>query len=549
MTFYDGLLFFSLFTAIFPLVWLFVLPFKERHEYFIWRRSAKIALFCIAVVAIGFVVNSQFHFERNANTALFAAIPIAFLYYRKTIAAERQKWLFVFCLALHTSAALTAVRVPVNLLADALASDRAQADLLIEVFMITARIIYYPLIIWLIQRYITPCLKRIEPKNMKRLWIVPATFIIIAILSYTYYAPQNSVMQLFAIYIPLNILAFIVYTIILNMLDNVTKNARLEAEGLVLERTNHIKSELMSTISHEARTPLAVLSSYASLVSMELKAKGVEEQTAADLDRVVFEAQRVAELIDSMSNAQFIMHNAQFGGKAAERVSLDIGETIRQTAGLFRHLLERNGTELEVRIGKDLPMICANPEELTQVLFNLLQNARSACADGGNNSQFTIHNAQLENGGNAECGMRNAEFEAGEGNAEFGMRNAEFEGTVTIIAEKIMNSSPFAAPNAQFIRVSVRDTGNGIPPEILPHVFERGVSGSGGTGLGLPICKGIIEAHGGEISIHNSQFTMHNSATERGSTMHNAQFTMHNGGTGTEVVFTLPIYAESVGEK
>jgi len=120
-------------------------------------------------------------------------------------------------------------------------------------------------------------------------------------------------------------------------------------------------------------------------------------------------------------------------------------------------------------------MLFANPEGLTQVLFNLLQNARKATE----------------------------------------------QGAIIITAQ----------PSGNYITVTVTDTGSGIPPDILPRVFERGVSGSDSTGLGLPICKEIIEAHGGEISIHNSQCTINNEKA------------------GTKVIFTLPVYDESVDEK
>jgi signal transduction histidine kinase len=70
----------------------------------------------------------------------------------------------------------------------------------------------------------------------------------------------------------------------------------------------------------------------------------------------------------------------------------------------------------------------------------------------------------------------------------------------------------------KYITVSVTDTGNGIEPEFLPNVFERGVSGRGGTGYGLYICKTVVEAHGGTIEIESEP------------------------GKGTAVTFTVPVY-------
>jgi len=79
-------------------------------------------------------------------------------------------------------------------------------------------------------------------------------------------------------------------------------------------------------------------------------------------------------------------------------------------------------------------------------------------------------------------------------------------------------SSGDVGSDAQFVCVSVRDTGEGIPIDILPEIFERGISGSGGTGMGLAICKNIIEAHGGTIEVESKQ------------------------GEGTRVTFTVPVY-------
>jgi len=83
------------------------------------------------------------------------------------------------------------------------------------------------------------------------------------------------------------------------------------------------------------------------------------------------------------------------------------------------------------------------------------------------------------------------------------------------------------------VRISVHDTGSGISAGILPDIFERGISDSNGTGMGLAICKNIVEAHGGTITIHSSQYTMHNEES------------------GTTVMFTIPIYREEncVNEK
>jgi len=225
-----------------------------------------------------------------------------------------------------------------------------------------------------------------------------------------------------------------------------TEAAKIAEQKLAVEvdslaRLNHMKTELMITISHESRTSLAVLASYSGLVAMELKHKDGSARMISDLNKIVEEAKRVANLIDSMNKLTL-------GGKEPEaRIHLNLSELIEQTAGLYRHIFERDKVKMELAIEDGL-FVFASSEKLTQVLFNLLQNAKD-------------HTAQ---------------------------------GKVSVIAKKEHDN----------IVVTVSDTGAGIPSEMLPHLFERGVSGTAfGSGIGLAICKEIIEAYNGRITIES----------------------------------------------
>ena len=215
----------------------------------------------------------------------------------------------------------------------------------------------------------------------------------------------------------------------------------LTRENASLTQLNHLQMELMNTIFHEVRTPLAVLASYSSLVALELKSKNGDERTIADLDKIVEEAKRVSNLMDSMNRI------ALNGEKSKKRVKLDLGELIEKTAGLYQHIFEQNNIKMELVLADEL-FVFVSPEELTQVLFNLLKNAKD----------------HIE------------------------------EGKVSIIAKK---------ENDEII-VTVSDTGSGIPSELLPELFNRGVTTNKfGMGIGLAICKEIIEAHNGVIIIES----------------------------------------------
>lgn len=149
------------------------------------------------------------------------------------------------------------------------------------------------------------------------------------------------------------------------------------------------------------------------------------------------------------------------------RTRLSLPELINSAARLYTPILERKGATLAIRVPGDLPDVYACAGEITQVLFNLLQNTRN----------------HIEKGGAA----------------------------ITVTA------------GDRFISVVVSDTGSGIAPELLPRVFERNVSGDdNSSGLGLSICKEIIEAHGGTIEIESVPVK------------------------GTIVRFTLPVWREGM---
>jgi signal transduction histidine kinase len=233
-------------------------------------------------------------------------------------------------------------------------------------------------------------------------------------------------------------------------------------EKELLEKHNQMKTELLANISHETRTPLAIVSSYTQLIAEELRAQGVNEQQAKDLDTVSDELQHIGHLMKDMQE----LTRSNYEGTEKSIVStLDL---INQTTKLYKHILERQNTVLTVELPETMPNVFVNPGELSRVLYNLMQNTR-------NHTQG---------------------------------------GEVTVKA--------LIANNKKYIEISVADTGAGITSDLLPRIFERGVKGDGGgSGIGLAMCKEIIESNGGEISIESEL------------------------GKGTVARFTLPIYEGS----
>jgi signal transduction histidine kinase len=227
---------------------------------------------------------------------------------------------------------------------------------------------------------------------------------------------------------------------------------------------------MIDTLSHEVRTPLSVMSVYAQLAVKQIREGRAGEQTMADLSTISEEAKRLAELANDALRLSALTDGEIVDG-GHEMRPLDIAAVAGQLSSLFAPMAEKSGCALTAELPDNLP-VRGDAGALTRLLWNLLDNA------------LTHSNG----------------------------RNIEVR----------------AWRDADIAKVTVKDDGSGIAPEILPHIFERGVSGatdaSGRTsqprsmGIGLAICRQIAEEHGGAIIIKSGQ------------------------GKGTEAVLTLPLY-------
>jgi signal transduction histidine kinase len=235
------------------------------------------------------------------------------------------------------------------------------------------------------------------------------------------------------------------------------KQQELEAKNKVLEIINLQRQDMMATISHETRTPLAVISNYAALIAAEMRAEGVNEQRARDLDNITEQIQNIAAIMSQYSD---------FSKKTTfpdpEPVSAE--EVIQRTSFVYRHILESAGITLHIQISHSLRPVSIPPGSLTQILLNLMKN--------------TAKHSHAKH---------------------------------MWITAKMVDPTTVA--------VTVSDDGNGVDPTILPNLFERGVTDSeNGAGIGLSVCKEIVEEAGGNISMEN--------------------------GEGLTVTFTLPVFKE-----
>jgi two-component system sensor histidine kinase KdpD len=223
--------------------------------------------------------------------------------------------------------------------------------------------------------------------------------------------------------------------------------ARGLAEARVLAETERLRAALLTSISHDLRTPLAsIIGTVSSLRSF------ADKYDAADRDELLATLEGEAERLNRFVGNLLDMTRLESGAIELKLDLTDIGEIIGAA-------LERAGAILaahrvEVTIASDLPMLRLDPILFEQVLFNLLDNAAKYSPPG---SRIDLR--------------------------------ARKEGDV--------------------VALEVLDEGPGIPPADLERIFDKFYRVQAqdrrraGTGLGLAICRGFIEAQGGRIEAHN----------------------------------------------
>lgn len=241
-----------------------------------------------------------------------------------------------------------------------------------------------------------------------------------------------------------------------------------------LRQSEKLKSALLDAVTHDLRTPLTSIKASITTLLDELRGRTEAEQPV-ELDP---ESRReMMEVIDEESDRL-----SRFINGLIELARIEAGELqLRRRWGVVDEIistaLERakpitRNHRIEVEVEQELPGVRVDERAVSEVVYTLVDNAAKYSPEGSR---------------------------------------------IRIVAQRV---------GEEAIRMSVEDQGRGIPPDLRERVFDKFFRATRsdvtrqppGTGLGLAIAKGIVEAHGGTISIESA-----------------------NGGNGTRVVFTLPI--------
>lgn len=208
-----------------------------------------------------------------------------------------------------------------------------------------------------------------------------------------------------------------------------------------LESNEEQRRRLLADVSHELRTPLTVVQG-----NIEAILDGVHEGDEAHLAAILDETHVLARLIDDLRTVAL----SESGSLQLHREPTDLAILAADAVAGFRPAAEAAGVNLAVEVADDVPLLDVDPVRIREVLANLVANALRHTPSGGS----------------------------------------------------IIVDARLAADKAA-VEIEVRDTGSGIDPSLLPHVFDRFAKSadSRGSGLGLAIARGLVEAHGGSIDV------------------------------------------------
>ena len=233
----------------------------------------------------------------------------------------------------------------------------------------------------------------------------------------------------------------------------VQRNEELLAAKLEAERASRAKSEFLASMSHELRTPLNAILGFSEVLQLEqfgpLGAPNYREYAADIHGSGVHLLSIINDVLD--------MARIEAGRVELDESEVDLKETAQQCLPMLRERAAKGGVELRDELPADLPALWADARAVKQILLNLLSNAVKFTEPGG----------------------------------------------------RVSMSAEFAADGG--LALTVSDTGIGIAPEMQARVLEAFTQADGGrarrfegTGLGLPICRGLVALHGGELRLRSA---------------------------------------------
>ncbi len=205
--------------------------------------------------------------------------------------------------------------------------------------------------------------------------------------------------------------------------------------------------QLAATVAHEINNPISGVLNLAMLLDRVLRDDGIPKDRVAEfkkyLGQIINETTRVGRIVSDL---------LAFSRRSKpQSANVDLNSVIKNTLLILKHRLELGDVKLKLSLSDTLPRIECDSSQMQQVIINLVMNGAEACQSKGH-------------------------------------------GTVAILTRQDDDS----------VVLEISDTGDGIPSDVMPKIFDPFFTTKGegkGVGLGLSVVYGIVDAHGGEISV------------------------------------------------
>ena len=217
----------------------------------------------------------------------------------------------------------------------------------------------------------------------------------------------------------------------------------LDEQNKTLGRISQMKTELFANVSHEMKTPLTVISVHIQRAEVFMKLGG-EKGNAKVYESFALVQEEIMRLSRMVEGALAVSSVQELTHGSTET---DVREILTGSVEAHRALSEKRGNALTLTMPDTLPDVTVSADALVQMITNLIANA----------------NAHTQNG------------------------------EIAVLVEY----------GGATLKISIADNGTGIPPDLLPKVFERGVTGGSGNGYGLAICRELARSYGGDVLIES----------------------------------------------
>lgn len=229
-----------------------------------------------------------------------------------------------------------------------------------------------------------------------------------------------------------------------NELGSLTEEINNMSQKIAVAEKN--RTEFISQMSHELRTPLTAITGWSETIAYD---PAVQGDSLRGIQIISKESERLMGMVSELLEFTRIQD-----GRFNLRIELiDVAAELEDAVFTYGELMKQAGIDISYsQPDTEIPLIPGDPERLKQVFLNLLDNATKHGGDGKK----------------VDVAIRN---------------------------------------DANWVYITVRDFGRGIPDNELPHIkekFYKGSSKNRGTGIGLAVCDEIVTRHGGELSIANA---------------------------------------------